>query len=80
MRDATTLAAAIARLQDDPALCERLGKAAREKALAQFDERIVLDRTLAVYRGTGLMGVVPAAGGAAGRWLPAPEGAFGQRD
>ena len=49
VRDAATLAAAIARLHDDPALCERLGRAAREKALAEFDERIVLDKTLAVY-------------------------------
>ena len=49
VRDVATLAAAIARLHDDPALCERLGRAAREKALAAFDERIVLDKTLAVY-------------------------------
>lgn len=49
VRDAAALAAAIARLQDDPALCERLGGAARAKALAEFDERIVVARTLAVY-------------------------------
>ena len=49
VRDVATLAAAIARLHDDPALCERLGRAAREKALAAFDERIVLGKTLAVY-------------------------------
>lgn len=49
VRDAATLTAAIARLHDDPALCERLGRAAREKALAEFDERIVLGKTLAVY-------------------------------
>ena len=48
-RDATALARAIARLQDDPALAHRLGLAAREKALAEFDERIVIARTLAVY-------------------------------
>jgi glycosyltransferase involved in cell wall biosynthesis len=49
VRDAATLAAAIARLHDDAALCERLGRAARKKALAEFDERIVLGKTLAVY-------------------------------
>lgn len=48
-RDAKALARAIARLQDDPALANRLGQAAREKALAEFDERIVIARTLAVY-------------------------------
>lgn len=48
-RDAEALARAIARLQDDPALARRLGQAAHEKALAEFDERIVIARTLAVY-------------------------------
>lgn len=48
-RDAHALARAIARLQDDPKLACRLGLAAREKALAEFDERIVIARTLAVY-------------------------------
>ena len=49
-RDAEALAQAIARLHDDPALAGRLGAAARVKALAQFDERIVIADTLAVYR------------------------------
>ena len=31
------------------ALAARLGQAAREKALAEFDERIVIARTCAVY-------------------------------
>lgn len=48
-RDAQSLARAIARLQDDPNFAQRLGQAARRKALAQFDERIVIARTLAVY-------------------------------
>jgi glycosyltransferase involved in cell wall biosynthesis len=48
-RDAKALASAIARLQDDPALARRLGLAAYEKVLAEFDERIVISRTLAVY-------------------------------
>jgi len=49
-RDADALADAIARLHDDPALAGRLGAAARTKALAQFDERIVVEHTMAVYR------------------------------
>ena len=48
-RDGAALAQAIARLHDDPALATRLGIAAREKALAEFDERIVIARTCAVY-------------------------------
>ncbi len=50
VRDAVALAAAIARLLDDRELAARLGAAAREKALAEFDERIVIERTLAVYQ------------------------------
>ncbi len=49
-RDAGALAAAIAHLVSDPTLRQRLGKAARAKALAEFDERIVIEQTLAVYR------------------------------
>ena len=48
-QDATALAVAIARLQEDPGLRLRLAEAGRHKALAQFDERIVLRDTLAVY-------------------------------
>ncbi|HUD42972.1 MAG TPA: glycosyltransferase family 4 protein [Dokdonella sp.] len=49
-RDAAALAGAIARLHDDPDLATRLGRAARIKASSTFDERIVIERTLAVYR------------------------------
>ncbi|WP_374012391.1 glycosyltransferase family 4 protein [Pseudoxanthomonas koreensis] len=48
-RDAAALAAAIRRLDDDRALLQRLGDAARATALARFDERIVIGRTMAVY-------------------------------
>jgi glycosyltransferase involved in cell wall biosynthesis len=48
-RDAAALARAIARLQDDAELACRLGTAARERAMAEFDERIVIQHTLAVY-------------------------------
>lgn len=49
VRDADALANAIARLQDDPELAAKLGAAARKKALAEFDERIVISRTMDVY-------------------------------
>ncbi len=49
VRDSISLARAIARLQDDPVLASRLGKAARAKVLEQFDERIVIAETLLVY-------------------------------
>lgn len=50
MKDAAALAVAIARLQDDSDLCAQLGQAARAKALSEFDEKIVIARTLEVYR------------------------------
>jgi glycosyltransferase involved in cell wall biosynthesis len=49
VRDAVALARAIAKLQDDPGLMRRFGEAAREKALIQFDERVVIEQTLAIY-------------------------------
>lgn len=48
-KDAIALARAIATLQDDPRLRKQLGAAARSKAMAEFGEAIVIDRTLAVY-------------------------------
>jgi glycosyltransferase involved in cell wall biosynthesis len=50
VRDGAALAAAIRKLVSNPALAARMGAASREKALARFDERIVLANTLAVYR------------------------------
>lgn len=50
VRDAAALADAIERLAGDPVLCRRLGEAARRKAEAEFDERIVIERTMAVYQ------------------------------
>lgn len=47
--DSRALAQAIRRLQDDPELARRLGVAARLKARSQFDEHIVIQRTLEVY-------------------------------
>ena len=49
VKDGVALANAIERLVRDPALRHTLGAAAREKAVARFDERIVVARTLDVY-------------------------------
>lgn len=48
-RDSGALAAAIARLDMNPGLCRALGIAARDKVLREFDERIVIKRTINVY-------------------------------
>ncbi len=50
VKNAEALAQAIARLQDNSALRQRLGAAARAKVLAEFDEKIVIEKTLVVYR------------------------------
>ena len=50
VRDGEALAKAIGRLQEDPGLRVRLAEVGRGKALRRFDERIVVSRTLDVYR------------------------------
>ena len=50
VKDGQALAQAIARLQDDLALRQRLGVAARDKALREYDERLIVSRTVDVYR------------------------------
>ena len=47
--DAHALANAITRLLGDPAYAFELGKAARAKALLEFDQRIIIRRTMDVY-------------------------------
>lgn len=49
VRNALALASAIRRLEEDRALCLSLGYAARERALLEFDERIVISKTVALY-------------------------------
>ena len=49
VRDSQALADAIGLLDDDRALCRKLGLAARDKALKEFDETIVINKTLSVY-------------------------------
>lgn len=48
-RDARSLSAALAKLDDDRELLLRLGQRAREQALQHFDERVVVRRTCEVY-------------------------------
>lgn len=48
-RSAASLARVLARLDDDRALLQSLGERARQKALADFDERVVIRRTCEVY-------------------------------
>ena len=48
-RDPAALAIAIRQLYDDSSTRQRMGHASRAKALAEFDERIVFEQTLAVY-------------------------------
>ena len=50
VKDPVALAMAIARLKDEPDFAENLGRKARIMACAQFDEKIVIEKTLAVYR------------------------------
>lgn len=48
-RDAADLARVLARLDDDRQLLARLAARARGKAISDFDERAVIDRTIDVY-------------------------------
>ena len=67
-RDGAALAAAIRRLCERPEWARALGQAARKRALSEFDEAIVIDETLEVYRELLPAGVVArdAAGDAPG--------------
>ena len=49
VKNAQALAAAITQLKDDEVLRARLGRAAREKVLVEFEETIVIQRTIDVY-------------------------------
>ena len=49
-RYAEDLARKIEILLDDTALCERLGRNGRELVLANYDEKIVTEKYLEVYR------------------------------
>jgi glycosyltransferase involved in cell wall biosynthesis len=47
--NSSQLARAINRVLSEPALRERMGRAGRERVLAQFDQRVMLERTFGVY-------------------------------
>lgn len=49
VRDPRAIAAAVSRLQDDGVLRDRLGQAAKERARGEFDERIIIRKTMDVY-------------------------------
>lgn len=53
-RQVEPLANALRRLLQDPGLRERMGKAGRIKAEAEFDERVVVDRLLGAYADLGV--------------------------
>ena len=65
VRDAAALADAIATLADSPELRARMGAAGRAKAAAEFSDRLVVGRTLDLYRralegaGQGDAGLAP---------------------
>jgi glycosyltransferase involved in cell wall biosynthesis len=48
-RDAMSLAELLVRLDDDRELLDRLGASARNRALSDFDEKLVIRRTVEVY-------------------------------
>ncbi len=50
VKDVTALAAAIARLLDDPALRQKMGARGRERAVTEFGQERIIAATLAVYR------------------------------
>jgi glycosyltransferase involved in cell wall biosynthesis len=50
VKDAEALARAMVCLISNPAMRERMGKAGREKMQREFDERIVVEKTLQVYQ------------------------------
>ncbi len=49
VHDIPALAAAIGKLVGDAELRRRMGEASRRKAVAEFDQQRVIDRTLGVY-------------------------------
>lgn len=50
VKDSKALAKAIVALADDAALRSRMGARARERSVNEFDEKIILQQTIAVYR------------------------------
>lgn len=57
VRNAQAVANAIARLEDNPELARRLGEAAHVKAQTFFDERVIIEQTIAIYHELSSIGV-----------------------
>jgi rhamnosyl/mannosyltransferase len=57
--DPAALAAAALRLSEEPGLRDRLGRAARARAVAEFDHRVMAQRSLEFYRRV-LSGMLPS--------------------
>lgn len=53
VRDSNALAEALRKILEAPTLASRMGEAGRAKALAEFDERLVFEKTVGVYRELG---------------------------
>lgn len=70
MDDPAALAAAARRLLDEPGLRERLATAAQARAIAEFDHRVMAERSLAIYRRALGIEATPLA-------EPEPSGAAG---
>ncbi len=66
-RDPAPLAAALARLAGDPALRAAMGAAGRSRAMALYDEAMVVGRT------AGPAGPVGLSRAATARWFPMPD-------
>lgn len=49
-KDSKELADAILKLSQDPSLASSFGKAARDRALSEFEEGMIIEQTVAVYR------------------------------
>lgn len=50
VKDAQSLALAIKTLLDDPQLCAAMGEKSRQKALEEFDVRLIVEQTVKLYR------------------------------
>jgi len=61
VRDSVALAEALERLSLDASLRQRMGRAARAKAVAEFDQRRVIATTLATYERAGALAAMRAA-------------------
>ena len=74
VNDPEALAAAAHRLATEPGLRDRLTEAARRRAAAEFDHRVMAERSLAIYR--GVLANTKVTGGQAERPVLVPSGFY----